>query len=736
MRVTATRSDATPAPPVAAFRIGAADDAAEREADAMADRALAGTLRRRCRDCEAEEKLSRRTSGSGIAADAGQAVTAALAQPGRGLGAGEAAFYGSRFGTSFDTVRLHEGPAADHAARSVGARAFALGNHVVFAQGEYRQGEEAGRRLLAHELAHVIQSDGVLRRQGGGGCAVEICFVPIRMPGLQQADARHAVVNLTLPGGVQQKVEVDPAQDQGVQDPAAAAEGPGRAAGLHSHVAIGSGHRTGGTCTAIPASCAEAQAVLASARRYDALDVVYEPPPGPNSNSFGEWVLTDAGLSTAGVNVPTGALGWGYYASNPGDRASPPHVARTARGIAAHCSMPVRRATTFQQLVDLVRAAETQLIANGVTDVGERVSIIRGIYYGTPWSKDFGTSESSHVRNQMFNVYSGTAQPRYPLDVMDCGTALSLGASQDVQAGPGLLDVGHMFIGMDARRSVVARTVTQPVGLVTGLEAATWAGDLGGGAARLAMRRTADATYSALNYFSGTNYGGPINLEGDVAGYAVAAGSASGAAPPLAIPPGGTIADALADYLLPPAGGGARGRDTRCSVFLQALGGTIGSGGTLSNRATVLAYIAEQIGDFGCAYMLNYMRQHGGVDLTRAEQAAYHLEGAANEMAELFLAALERCMANPGATLAAGPPVPAATPRAADAACGLSVMQRGREAAEAGREALESARQTGEEVLERGREAAREAQEAVEGAVDRAESWIEQQRQRYRGWWQ
>jgi hypothetical protein len=63
-------------------------------------------------------------------------------------------------------VRIHTGPTATAAARAVGARAFTVGNHVVFG-GEYRPSSADGRRLLAHELAHVAQQskDGTLYRK-------------------------------------------------------------------------------------------------------------------------------------------------------------------------------------------------------------------------------------------------------------------------------------------------------------------------------------------------------------------------------------------------------------------------------------------------------------------------------------------------------------------------------------------------------------------------------------------
>jgi hypothetical protein len=66
-------------------------------------------------------------------------------------------FMESRFRQDFRGVRLHtEGEAGD-AARLVQARAFTLGRDIVFGPGEYRPATPDGKRLLAHELAHVVQ---------------------------------------------------------------------------------------------------------------------------------------------------------------------------------------------------------------------------------------------------------------------------------------------------------------------------------------------------------------------------------------------------------------------------------------------------------------------------------------------------------------------------------------------------------------------------------------------------
>ncbi len=61
---------------------------------------------------------------------------------------------------SFADVRVHADAHADALARSVSARAFTTGTDVWFASGEYRPGTGEGDRLLAHELAHVVQQRG------------------------------------------------------------------------------------------------------------------------------------------------------------------------------------------------------------------------------------------------------------------------------------------------------------------------------------------------------------------------------------------------------------------------------------------------------------------------------------------------------------------------------------------------------------------------------------------------
>jgi hypothetical protein len=69
-------------------------------------------------------------------------------------------------GVDFGRVRIHHGPQAAAAARAVQSRAFTVGSHLVFGDGEFQPRSNAGQRLLAHELAHVLQQTGpVIRRR-------------------------------------------------------------------------------------------------------------------------------------------------------------------------------------------------------------------------------------------------------------------------------------------------------------------------------------------------------------------------------------------------------------------------------------------------------------------------------------------------------------------------------------------------------------------------------------------
>ena len=70
-------------------------------------------------------------------------------------------FFEPRFGTDFSNVKIHTDSNANQLARSINARAFTRGNDVVFGGGEYSPENSGGKRLLGHELAHVVQQTGL-----------------------------------------------------------------------------------------------------------------------------------------------------------------------------------------------------------------------------------------------------------------------------------------------------------------------------------------------------------------------------------------------------------------------------------------------------------------------------------------------------------------------------------------------------------------------------------------------
>jgi hypothetical protein len=66
-------------------------------------------------------------------------------------------FMESRLGADFSDVRVHTDAAASDSARSVQAHAYTVGSDVVFQSGKYAPENDSGKRMLAHELTHVVQ---------------------------------------------------------------------------------------------------------------------------------------------------------------------------------------------------------------------------------------------------------------------------------------------------------------------------------------------------------------------------------------------------------------------------------------------------------------------------------------------------------------------------------------------------------------------------------------------------
>ena len=173
-------------------------DLYEQEADAMAEQVMrmpVGSTGKRvqrcacggaagpdgeCEVCKARRLALQRKGDAMGGCEAPQSVHQTLNRPGQPLDDSTRDFMESRFGSDFSGVRVHTDSQSAQSAGDVSARAYTVGQDVVFGAGQYTPGTEGGKSLLAHELTHVVQQDTMTRR-------------------ILQRDARsrHVVINLT-----------------------------------------------------------------------------------------------------------------------------------------------------------------------------------------------------------------------------------------------------------------------------------------------------------------------------------------------------------------------------------------------------------------------------------------------------------------------------------------------------------------------------------------------------------
>lgn len=144
-------------PAAATLPVSEPGDTSERQADRVADevmgsQATAGSLQ----------------EGGSVSSKASGAATGSVHDLGSGepLDPAMRASFEPDFGADFSGVRVHSDEKAARSARDLNARAFTVGSDVVFAEGEYQPHTSAGKHLLAHELAHVVQ-------QGAGPAMVQ-----------------------------------------------------------------------------------------------------------------------------------------------------------------------------------------------------------------------------------------------------------------------------------------------------------------------------------------------------------------------------------------------------------------------------------------------------------------------------------------------------------------------------------------------------------------------------------
>ena len=123
-----------------------------------------------CRECSKKKQALQRKSGSrGEAEEVPAQVYEVLGSPGAPLDMQTRGFMEARLGHDFSGVRVHTDARAAQSARAVNAAAYTVGQNLVFDSGQYAPASNAGRRLIAHELTHVLQqSSGAASASGAG----------------------------------------------------------------------------------------------------------------------------------------------------------------------------------------------------------------------------------------------------------------------------------------------------------------------------------------------------------------------------------------------------------------------------------------------------------------------------------------------------------------------------------------------------------------------------------------
>jgi hypothetical protein len=92
---------------------------------------------------------------------------------GQSLPTGINQFFSARMGHDFSNVKVHTGKDAADSAKDINARAYTKGNNIVFNEGQYNMGSGEGKKLMAHELTHVVQNG---REQDGTNISRKATF--------------------------------------------------------------------------------------------------------------------------------------------------------------------------------------------------------------------------------------------------------------------------------------------------------------------------------------------------------------------------------------------------------------------------------------------------------------------------------------------------------------------------------------------------------------------------------
>ncbi len=107
---------------------------------------------------EEDKKLQKKESGATPAASHVGGYVSSLNGKGHSMSPLTNQFFAKRMGYDFSQVKVHTDKDAAESAKSVNAKAYTIGNNIVFNEGQYNTESAEGKKLLAHELTHVVQN--------------------------------------------------------------------------------------------------------------------------------------------------------------------------------------------------------------------------------------------------------------------------------------------------------------------------------------------------------------------------------------------------------------------------------------------------------------------------------------------------------------------------------------------------------------------------------------------------
>jgi Domain of unknown function (DUF4157) len=146
-------------------KVGQLDDIYEQEADQIAKQIACDPEKRHAINGRDKSKVLMASRGSGSYSDLGEGIQQAIEDMITGhasmLDQSTLSFMESKFGFDFSHVRIHTDVKSAKLARILGARAFTVGQDIVFDPEHFSTGSHKGRELIAHELVHVLQQGHV-----------------------------------------------------------------------------------------------------------------------------------------------------------------------------------------------------------------------------------------------------------------------------------------------------------------------------------------------------------------------------------------------------------------------------------------------------------------------------------------------------------------------------------------------------------------------------------------------